>query len=236
MSTVFASLGMSLDGFVAGPNAHPGNPLGDGGLRIHEWAEEAETWRERQSMTGGTGGTGGNQDDDVVREIFERAGAYIMGRRMFAEGEACWPDPPPFRAPVFVVTHAPREPWVRQGGTTFHFVTEGPEAALALAREAAGEKDVQVSGGADTVRQFLAAGLLDELQIHLAPMVLGAGIRLLDGVSPELRLEPVRVVGSPKVTDVTYEITSSRVSARPGDTIQAIQPIQDHEHGTGAAA
>jgi len=204
MSTVFASLGMSLDGFVAGPNSDPQNPLGNGGLRIHEWAEAAEAWRERQSMTGGTGG---NQDDDIVRATFERAGAYIMGRRMFDEGEAGWPDPPPFRAPVFVLTHAPREPWVRQGGTTFHFVTDGPESALTLAREAAGEKDVQVSGGADTVRQFLAAGLLDELQLHLAPVILGAGTRLLDGVSPELRLEPVRTVGSPKVTHVTYRIT-----------------------------
>ncbi|WP_186319094.1 hypothetical protein [Streptomyces sp. SAJ15] len=125
MSTVFASPGMTLDGFVAGPNARPGNPLGDGGLRIHEWVEDVETWRERQSVTGGTG-TGGDQDDGVVRETFERAGAYVMGRRMFAEGEVGWPDPPPFRAPVFVLTHTPREPWVRQGGTTFHFVTEGP--------------------------------------------------------------------------------------------------------------
>ncbi|MFI8827614.1 dihydrofolate reductase family protein [Streptomyces sp. NPDC053431] len=203
MSTVYASLGMSLDGFVAGPNARPGNPLGDGGLRIHEWVEDVETWRERQSLAGGTGG---DPDDAIVAENFERAGAYVMGRRMFAEGELGWPDPPPFRAPVLVLTHTPREPWVRQGGTTFHFVTEGPEAALALAREAAGEKDVQVSGGAETVREFLAAGLLDELEIHLAPVVLGSGTRLFDGVSPDLRLEPVRVIGSPKVTHVRYRV------------------------------
>ncbi|MFJ6785190.1 dihydrofolate reductase family protein [Streptomyces yangpuensis] len=221
MSAVFASLGMSLDGFIAGPNARPGNPLGDDGLRIHEWVEEAEAWRERQSMTGGTAG---NQDDEIVRETFERAGAYIMGRRMFAEGEVGWPDPPPFRAPVFVLTHTSREPWVRQGGTTFHFVTEGPQAALALARKAAGGNDVQVCGGADTVRQFLAAGLLEELEIHLAPIVLGVGTRLFDGASPDLRLQPVRVAGSPKVTHVAYRIDSPRTRTRQSGA------VQDHEH------
>lgn len=204
MSKVFASLGMSLDGFIAGPNSRPDNPLGDGGMRIHEWVFGVESWRERQSIGGGQT----NQDDDIVQENFTRAGAYIMGRQMFAEGEAGWPDPPPFRAPVFVLTHTPREPWVRQGGTTFTFVTEGIGSALAQARKAAGAKDVQISGGADTVRQFIAAGLLDELQIHLAPLVLGSGVRLFDGVSPGLGLEPTRVVDSPQVTHLTYRITS----------------------------
>ncbi|MEU1854181.1 dihydrofolate reductase family protein [Streptomyces sp. NPDC019990] len=206
MSKVFASLGMSLDGFIAGPNARPDNPLGDGGMRIHEWVFGVESWRERQSINGGQT----NPDDDIVRENFSRAGAYIMGQQMFAEGEVGWPDPPPFRAPVFVLTHTPRKPWVRQGGTTFTFVTEGIDSALALAmaRKAAGDKDVQISGGADTVRQFINAGLLDELQIHLAPLVLGSGVRLFDGVSPGLSLELTRVVDSPQVTHLTYRVSS----------------------------
>lgn len=202
MSKVFASLGMSLDGFVAGPGAGPGNPLGDGGTRIHEWVFGVESWRERQSIGGGRT----NRDDDVVRANFERTGAYVMGRSMFAEGEAGWPDPPPFRAPVFVLTHTPRTPWHRQGGTTFTFVTEGVDAALKRAREAAGGKDVQISGGADTVRQFLDAGLLDELQIHLAPVLLGAGVRLFEGSPPASVLVPTEAVGSPQVTHLTYRV------------------------------
>ncbi|MEU6665655.1 dihydrofolate reductase family protein [Streptomyces sp. NPDC046727] len=202
MSKVFASLGMSLDGFIAGPNAGPDNPLGDGGLRIHEWVENIESWRERQSMAGGQS----NADDEIVRENFNRAGGYVMGCRMFDEGERGWPDPPPFRAPVFVLTSRPRAPWVRQGGTTFTFVTEGVESALARAREAAAGKDVQISGGAHTVRQYLDAGLVEELQIHLAPIVLGKGVRLFDDVSPDLALEPVRTIHSPAVTHLTYRV------------------------------
>ncbi|MEV4433854.1 dihydrofolate reductase family protein [Streptomyces sp. NPDC049585] len=202
MSKVFASLGMSLDGFISGPNAAPDNPLGDGGLRIHEWVENVESWRERQSIGGGES----NADDAIVRENFARAGVYIMGRRMFDEGEQGWPDPPPFRAPVFVLTNSPRAPWVRQGGTTFTFVTDGIDSALAQARKAAAGKDVQISGGAHTVRQFLDAGLIDELQIHLAPIVLGKGVRLFDDVSPALTVEPARVIHSSAVTHLTYRI------------------------------
>ncbi|MFE0581573.1 dihydrofolate reductase family protein [Streptomyces sp. NPDC058874] len=205
MSKVFASLGMSLDGFIAGPGSGPDNPLGDGGMRIHEWVFGVESWRARQNAEGGQT----DQDDAIVRANFDRAGAYIMGRRMFAEGEVGWSDPPPFRAPVFVLTHTPREPWVRQGGTTFTFVTEGIGSALERARRAAGGKDVQISGGADTVRQFIDAGLLDELQIHLAPLVLGAGVRLFDGMSAALGLEPAGVVDSPRVTHLTYRFAAS---------------------------
>lgn len=129
-----------------------------------------------------------------------------MGRQMFAEGEVGWPDPPPFRAPVFVLSPIPREPWARQGGKTFTFVADGIARAPARAREAAGGKDVQISGGADTVRQFIAAGLLDELQLHIAPVILGAGVRLFDGVSPALDLAPVQVVGSSRVTHLTYAL------------------------------
>jgi dihydrofolate reductase len=140
-------------------------------MRIHRWVYDLEGWRERQSLQGGKT----NPDDEVSRETYDRTGAFVMGRRMFDEGEVGWPDPPPFRAPVFILTNRAREPWVRQGGTTFTFVTDGVESALEQARAAAGEKDVLVSGGANTLGQFVEAGLLDELQIHLAPVLLGDG-------------------------------------------------------------
>ncbi|MFG2294975.1 dihydrofolate reductase family protein [Streptomyces sp. NPDC048603] len=203
---VFVSIGMSLDGYVAGPNARPGNPLGDGGMKIHRWLYEVEAWRERQSLGGG----GRSASGEIVEENFARAGAYVMGRRMFDEGEADWPDPPPFRAPVFVLTHTPRGPWERGGGTTFHFVTHGAHEALEQAREAAGEKDVQIAGGAETVRQYLNAGLVDELEVHLAPLVLGSGVRLLDGVDPEIALAPERTVGTGEVTHIRYRVSRGR--------------------------
>ena len=197
-------MAMSLDGFIAGPNGGPGNPLGDGGPGLHQWVYELDSWLGRQGMDGGRVG----QDDDLVKEIFGRTGAFVMGRRMFDEGEVAWPDPPPFRAPVFVLTHHSREPWVRQGGTTFTFVTDGIEHAVAQARAAAGDKDVQVSGGASTVQQALNAGLVGELQLHLAHVLLGDGVRLFEGVDPErLRLEPTRVLGSEQVTHVRYRVS-----------------------------
>ncbi|WP_149182029.1 dihydrofolate reductase family protein [Streptomyces sp. TRM49041] len=201
MDKVFASLGMSLDGFIAGPHAGPGNPLGDGGARIHQWMYGVEAWRERHGMTGGETSRSGL----VVAENFDRAGAYVMGRRMFDEGERAWPDPPPFQAPVFVLTTSARDAWVRQG-TVFTYVTDGIEAALEEARAVAGDKDVQISGGAHTVRQYLNAGLLDELEIHLAPLLLGDGIRLFDGVDPDLTLEVDRVVDAPAVTHLRYTV------------------------------
>jgi dihydrofolate reductase len=162
-----------------------------------------EAWRERLDRSGGEAG---NPDAEVVEEKFERSGAYVMGRRMFDEGEVGWPDPPPFRAPVFVLTHRSRDPWVREG-TTFTFVTDGIAGAVEQARAAAEDKDVQVAGGADTVQQSLDAGLLDELQIHLAPVLLAAGVRLFDRIDPtRLQLEPTRVVDSPAVTHLRYRI------------------------------
>jgi dihydrofolate reductase len=203
---VFVDLGMSLDGFVAGPNGGPRNPLGDGGTRIHQWVYGLRSWRERLGMEGGQ--TDG--DDELVREVFARAGAFVMGRRMFDEGELAWPDPAPFRAPVFVLTNSPREPWVRQGGTTFHFVTDGMRSALEQAMAAAGGKDVQISGGASTVRQFIDAGLVDDLQLHVSPVLLGAGLRLFDGPRPgPVELEGVRVLHSPGATHLAYRLPRS---------------------------
>jgi dihydrofolate reductase len=204
MGKVHADMSMSLDGYVAGPNASPHNALGVGGHRIQQWLYDVDSWRERQSLQGGQT----NQDDEVFKETSSRTGAYVMGRRMFDEGEVGWGDPPPFRAPVFVLTRQARDPWVRQGGTTFTFVTDGIESALEQARAAAGEKDIQISGGADIVRQFLKAGLIDELQIHLAPVLLGDGVRLFDGIDTEdgVELELTRVIASPRVTHLRYRV------------------------------
>jgi len=201
MTKVFVDVGLSLDGFIAGPNGGPGNPLGDQGVRIHEWVFALASFRERLGMTGGE--TGG--DDAIVRQVFARCGAYVMGRRMFDEGEVSWPENPPFRALVFVLTHHKRTPWVRDGGTTFHFVTDGMESALRQAKAAAGSLDVRISGGADTVRQYIKAGLVDELTIHLAPVLLGTGTRLFDGADATQRpIEPVAAVTSKGVTHLTY--------------------------------
>jgi len=203
MSKVIVDMGMSLDGFVAGPNAGPENALGDGGMRIHQWVFAVEGWRERQGLKGGQT----NQDDEVVKEATDHVGAYVMGRRMFDEGEVGWPDPPPFQAPVFVLTNRAREPWVRQGGTTFTFVTDGIQSALEQARAAAGEKDVRIAGGADAIQQFLKAGLIDEIQIHLAPVLLGDGVRLFDQTGPEpVELEGTRVIESPQVTHLRFHV------------------------------
>jgi dihydrofolate reductase len=149
-----------------------------------------------------------NRDDAIARAALERAGAYVMGKRMFEEGEVGWPSSPPFRAPVFVLTHHRREPWVREGGTTFFFVTDGIEAALERARAAAGGRDVRISGGASAVQQFMRAGLVDELTVHVAPLLLGAGVRLFDrlGAAPAA-LERLSVVDSPGVTHLSYRVT-----------------------------
>jgi dihydrofolate reductase len=203
MSKVFVDMAMSLDGFIAGPNAAPQNPLGDGGHRLHQWMYDVESWRERQSLTGGQI----NQDDEVVKESFVRTGAYVMGSRMFGEGEVVWPDPPPFHAPVFVLTHHAREPWVRQGGTTFTFATDDIGSALEQARAAADGKDIRIAGGANTVQQFIEAGLIDELQIHLSHVLLGDGVRLFEHIDPKhIELQSTRVIDSPKVTHLRYRV------------------------------
>lgn len=207
MGRVVAESSMSLDGFVAGPNASPHNPLGDGGLRIHQWMFDVESWRERHSLTSGQT----NQNDEIVKEYFTRTGAYVMGRRMFDEGEVAWPDPPPFQAPVFVLTNHAREPWVRQGGTTFTFVTDGIESALEQAKVAAADKDVGL-GGASTIQQFLEAGLVDEVQIHLVPVLLGDGVWLFDHLSSEqIALETTGVIDAPGVTHLKFRVTKENL-------------------------
>jgi len=209
VTRVRSQLSISLDGYVAGPRQSPQHPLGEGGLRLHEWALATSTWRAQHGREGGEDGP----DADVAAAAVLGIGAHIMGRRMFGGGEGewdpswrgWWGDEPPFRAPVFVLTHHERVPLEMAGGTTFTFVTGGPQAALEAARAAAGELDVAVAGGASTVRQYLAGGLLDELHLHIVPIVLGAGERLLDGVG-DVALEPVEVVASPSATHVRYRV------------------------------
>jgi dihydrofolate reductase len=200
---------MSLDGFVAGPNPSLEKPLGEGGDLLHEWAFAAASWREQHGLEGGEA----NADSDVIEESLAATGAVVMGRRMFSGGEGPWEDDrradgwwgedPPFHVPVFVLTHHARETKVMEGGTSFTFVTDGIEAALEQARAAAGEKDVLLAGGASVVQQYLKAGLLDEIQIHLVPVLLGDGASLFGRIGIEaVGLEITRVIASPAVTHI----------------------------------
>ena len=201
MGIVKTRLAVSLDGYIAGPNAGPENPLGDGGPRVHEWVYGLAVWRAMQGLEDGLH----NRDDEILAEATAGVGAVIMGRRMFDTGEEPWGENPPFHAPVFVLTSSPRAPLVRQGGTTFTFVTEGLDRAMDRARTAAGDQDISVAGGAETVQRFLQAGLLDELLVHQTTVVLGGGVRLFDGPAlANVRLEPVRVEGSRSVTHLRY--------------------------------
>jgi dihydrofolate reductase len=210
MSLVTCQISISLDGFVAGPNQSLKNPIGEGGMRLHEWMFETAAWKDVHGEKGGER----TADSDVIEEVFQNVGAYIMGRKMFGGGSGPWDsawrgwwgEDPPYHVPVFVLTHHPRGPLPMGGGTTFNFVTEGIDAALQQARSVAGDKNVVIAGGASAVQQYLAAGRLDELYLHIAPVILGCGERLLERVGNP-RLEPVKVVASPSVTHIKYRIS-----------------------------
>ena len=204
MASVVAEITVSLDGFVAGPNDGPELGLGEGGEQLHEWVYGLKSWREPHGLEGGETG----QDSELVEEEFKRAGAIIVGRRMFDNARG-WGEEPPFRMPVFVLTHEDREPEEKQGGTTFTFVN-GIENALEQARVAADGKDVSIGGGAETIQQFLKAGMLDELLVHIAPLLLGGGVRLFEGVGPDVQLEQTQVISSPAVTHLRFRVTTSR--------------------------
>lgn len=212
MSEVRAHISVSADGYVAGPNQSIENPLGEGGESLHDWVVALKVWREAHGMEGGEE----NASTPVVQESLAGIGAEIMGRGKFGGGpgpwsEDLWPgwwgENPPFHMPVFVLTHHEREP-LTLADTTFTFVTGGIESALAQAREAAAGRDVFIGGGADVINQYLAAGLVDELELHIAPLLLGGGARLFDGVGPEVRLEQVRAVEAPGVTHLKYRVVS----------------------------
>ena len=211
MSKVRVHISTSLDGYVAGPNQSEENPLGEGGEQLHDWAVELKSWRELHGMEGGEE----NASDAVMEGTNANVGAEIMGRGKFGPPrrgpwgddpwQGWWGDDPPFHKPVFVLSHHAREP-LTLSDTTYTFVTDGIESALERAREVAGDKDVVIGGGADVMNQYLAAGLVDELELHVVPILLGGGERLFAGVGPDLKLEALRTVDAPGVTHLKYRV------------------------------
>jgi dihydrofolate reductase len=212
MAQLRFEIAISVDGYVAGPNQSEENPLGEGGEQLHEWVLKLEAWRKAHGREGGEV----NPSNEVVAEAMEGIGAAVMGRNMFGGAPGPWGDDPwtgwwgedpPFHVPVFVLTHHQRGPLEMEGGTTFHFVTEGIESALGQAMEAAGGEDVRLGGGANAAQQYLAAGLIDELQLNVVPILLGDGERLFENVGADLVLEQTRVVHTPEVTHVRYRVS-----------------------------
>jgi dihydrofolate reductase len=213
MSKVRVHISTSLDGYVAGPNQSMEHPLGEGGEQLHDWLVELKSWREPVGMEGGVE----NISNDVFAEVTANVGAEIMGRGKFGppergpwDGDAWqgwWGPHPPFHKPVFVVTHHERAPLVLDD-TTFTFVTDGIEAAMARAREAAGEKDVFIGGGARIINEYLAAGLVDEVELHVTPILLGGGARLFEGVGREVKLELLRTIEAPGVSHLKYRVVA----------------------------
>jgi dihydrofolate reductase len=211
MSKVRFQLAISLDGYVAGPQQSLDNPLGVGGTALHEWAFILEAWRKPHGLEGGEV----NASSPIMEESQSNIGAYVMGRNMFGGGPGPWSegdpwmgwwgDDPPFHTPVLVLTHHPRDPLEMEGGTTFTFVTDGIEPALRQAQEAAGSQDILLAGGASVVQQYLAAGLVDEFELHLVPLLLHAGARLLENLGP-LELEQMRAVEASGVTHLKYRV------------------------------
>src|SRR4029078_493183 len=211
MSKLKVNITMSLDGYIAGPNQSVENPLGEGAFHLHDWALPTKTFRSLHADKDGVK-TGINAD--VFREAFQNLGATIMGRYMFGHDRGpwgkdpwvgWWGDSPPFHHPVFVLTHHEREPLVMKGGTTFFFVTNGIESALTQARKVARGKDVALGGGANAIQQYLAAGLIEELEIHVVPLLLGRGERLFVDVDPQkVHLQLIRTVAGPGVTHLKY--------------------------------
>ena len=213
MSKVRVHISISADGFVAGPNQSRENPLGEGGESLHDWAVPLRAFQELQGREGGET----NESNPVLEEAHTNVGAEIMGRGKFGGGPGPWSEPlwegwwgsdPPFHFPVFVLTHHEREP-LTLSDTTFTFVTDGIESALEQARAGAGDKDVTIGGGADAINQYLAAGLVDELELHVVPLLLGGGARLFEGVGPDVSLERIRTVEAPGVTHVKYRVGSA---------------------------
>ena len=210
MSKLRLTMSMSLDGYVAGPNQGLDNPVGEDGMQVFAWFFPTRTFKAMNGESGGETGL----DDDRAAALFENVGATIMGRNMFGpiradwgdeQWKGWWGDNPSYHTPVFVLTHYPRESIEMEGGTTFHFVTDGPEAALERAREAAGNRDINIGGGASTAGQYLRAGLVDELELHVVPTLLGRGERLFaDPEGPPAGLQPVEVVSSPRVAHFRF--------------------------------
>ena len=215
MSKLRCHISISLDGFVAGPNQSAENPLGEGGERLHEWAFALAAWRQSHGKRGGEV----NESTRIMQESRANIGASVMGRNMFGpigggawgdeQWTGWWGEDPPYHHPVFVLTHHPRDPVEMQGGTTFHFVTGGIESALEQARVAAGRGDVMLWGGAEVAQQYLAAGLLDELELHVVPVLLRDGARLFHNLGgAAVQLEQVRAVEAPGVAHLKYMVVT----------------------------
>lgn len=212
MSKLKLTITMSLDGYVAGPYQSEENPLGVGGMKLHEWFFPLKAFREMHGEQGGET----NASSSVVNERRANIAATIMGRNMFGGGSGSWGedpwrgwwgDDPPYHHPVFVLTHHAREPLEMNGGTTFHFVTDGIESALAQANDAAQGHDIWLAGGASLVNQYLAAGLVDEVDLSIAPVIMAGGERLFEGLKPgSLKLTQIRAVDAPDVTHIKYQI------------------------------
>jgi dihydrofolate reductase len=211
MSKLRCQISVSLDGFVAGQNQSEENPLGEGGERLHKWAFSLAAWRQPHGKQGGEA----NESTPIVEESRENIGASVMGRNMFGPvgggpwGDepwtGWWGESPPYHHPVFILTHHPRDPVEMEGGTTFHFVTDGIESAFEQASGAARGKDVMLWGGANVAQQYLAAGLLGELELHVVPVLLGDGARLFENLGDtDVRFEQVRVVEAPGVAHLRY--------------------------------
>jgi dihydrofolate reductase len=211
MSKLRLTISMSLDGFVAGPEQSQENPLGVGGMRLHQWVFPLAAWRKLHGLEGGEA----SPSNAVISAAMDNIGATVMGRNMFggqpgpwsaaAPWNGWWGENPPYHHPVFVITHHARAPLPLSGGTTFNFVTEGLEAALERARRAAAGRDVALGGGASVARAYLAAGLVDEMLLSVVPSVLGAGERLFEGLGDNLRgLEYVSTVATPQVTHLRF--------------------------------
>ena len=212
MTRLRVHISVSADGYVAGPNQSEENPLGEAGERLHDWVVALRAWRAPHGLEGGEV----NASNAVVEEAQANIGAEIMGRGKFGGGPGPWgEDPwpgwwgedPPFHMPVFVLTHHQREP-LTLSDTTFTFVTDGIKAALEQARAAAGEKDVLIGGGADVINQYLAAGHVDELELHVVPLLLAGGARLFEGIGPDLELEQIRVIEAPGVAHLKYRVVT----------------------------
>ena len=210
MTKVFFSVSVSLDGYLVPPGmglAHAGDPTFEDWAaqwgKLQSWIFPQRFFRERLKF--GDGGETGT-DNQIVEHTFRRTGVSIMGKRMFELGEAMWPEEAPFHTPVFVLTSQVREPWVRPGGTTFHFVNDGIESALRKARAVAGDRDIRIAGGADAIQQALLAGLVDEFALAISPVMFGGGARLFAGIGRDVGVELVETIASPRVTHVRYAV------------------------------
>ena len=204
MNKIIFDSGISLDGYFAGENRSPSNPMGGVSPKIHNWMFNQKAFWD---YLGVDNDKEDGPDGKYIRETIDRTGAFIMGKRMFEEGEASWPEDL-YKADVYVLTHEKREPWVQKGSTTFYFINDGIQSALEKAKKSAKGKDIRIQGGANTIQQFLNAGLIDEFFIHIAPVFLGSGIRLFDGIDKEIYdIQIAEVIESNLTTHMRYKLS-----------------------------